>query len=450
MKNSLLGATFLLLAGCAVLDPHDIVSRRIGNAAPHDGAALSAAQRQDAFDFVWQRIKDNYVDPALRGVDWQGVGARYRPLAMAAAGDDAFWHTLDNMTGELGDSHTRVMSSKQYGYFHQRQVLSLGLGVRQIEGELLVTGVAAGSEAGLAGIRAGNKLLSIDGVPAQLWWQDKRAKARRQSTAHATAASVARVLNSGDPDQPGERVTLTLERNDHSVLAVTLLRAPLDAKDSVKAVRLASGYGYLRLSGFGHDAQLHAATDAAFDAIRSTKGMLLDLRGNGGGSTAFADALASKWLSKPSAAGRVATRDGKPVSLLFIPIGNRLEHTIAGTPNAYRAPLVILIDASSASASELLASSLQGLGRAKVVGETSCGCLQTYFGYTNVPGGGALAYSEMDFFAANGKRIEGVGVLPDVEVGPSRHDLQIGRDAQLEAALALLDTLTAAAPTKEQ
>jgi carboxyl-terminal processing protease len=446
MKKILLVAALLQLGGCAVLDPHDVLTRRIGNEAPANGAALAPAQRQEAFDFVWQRINDHYVAPQLRGLDWSSVGRRYRPLALDAASDDIFWQTLNNMTGELGDSHTRVLSSKQYALFKTQQALGLGLAVRELDGELIIAGLAPGSEAALAGIRPGNKLLEIEGKPARQWWLEKRAKARRQSSEQATLASVARFLNGGDPDQPGERVHLRLERNDGSTLDVTLLRAVQDHKDSVKALRLASGLGYVRLSGF--DAHLRSQADAAIDTLKASCGMVLDLRGNGGGSAAFADALASNWLAQDADAGRTMTRDGKPVSLMFIPMGSMsLEHKVHGKANACRAPLVILTDAGSASASELLASTLKGLGRAKVVGETSCGCLQAYLGYTNVPGGGALAYSEIDYIGADGKRIEGVGVVPDVVVHPSRADLMIGRDVQLEAALALLEQSAPAAGT---
>ena len=97
-----------------------------------------------------------------------------------------------------------------------------------------------------------------------------------------------------------------------------------------------------------------------------------------------------------------------------------------------------MLDADSASASELSAGILQSIGRAKIVGQTSCGCLMAYFGYANVPGGGALAYSELDFRMPDGKRIEGVGVLPDSVVTFTREDLIKGRDPAIERALELL------------
>jgi carboxyl-terminal processing protease len=88
---------------------------------------------------------------------------------------------------------------------------------------------------------------------------------------------------------------------------------------------------------------------------------------------------------------------------------------------------------------------MQGSGRAKVVGEQSCGCLLGYLGYAHIPGGGELAYSEVGFVTAAGKRVEGEGVIPDQRVSPTLDDLQHYRDRPLEEAQALLRTMAAAA-----
>jgi carboxyl-terminal processing protease len=440
MKNLCLALMLLVLSGCTVLDPQHIVSRHIGNGPPPEGQALERQEREAAFDFVWQRINDHYVDPNLRGVDWQAVRQRYRPLALNSASDEAFWKILDDMSAELGDSHTRVMSSKHYAHYKKNLALSLGLNFREIDGELIVTGVHFLSEANLLGVRQGQKLLSVDGVPAMQWWAAQRAKARKSSTARASLKTVIAVFNRGDPNQDQQNVSLSLERADKTTFGVTLTRAPLEVRAGVRATKLTSGYGYLRLTGF--DFNLKSAALTEMEKIKDTRGMVFDLRGNGGGALLLAQALAAQWLEGKVAAGRTITRDGKPTGLLFGLLGQRkLELEVDGVPNPYRAPIVILLDGDSASASELLSATLQGLGRAKVVGETSCGCMLGFLGYSNIPGGGALAYSELDFATSDGKRIEGVGVQPDVVSTPSRLDLISGHDVQLEAALTLLDSM---------
>ena len=100
--------------------------------------------------------------------------------------------------------------------------------------------------------------------------------------------------------------------------------------------------------------------------------------------------------------------------------------------------MAVLVDAGSASASELFAGLLQSHGRATVVGETTCGCLLAFLGYAAVPGGGQLAYSEVGFVFPDGSRIEGKGVAPNVPVPVRAADLQLGRDRALEEAQAVL------------
>jgi carboxyl-terminal processing protease len=102
---------------------------------------------------------------------------------------------------------------------------------------------------------------------------------------------------------------------------------------------------------------------------------------------------------------------------------------------------VILVDALSASGSELFAGTMQATGRARVVGEPSCGCLLGYLGYAHVPGGAELAYSEVGFVLPNGKRIEGEGVIPDEIVPATLRDLELSRDRPLERAQEMLKTM---------
>ncbi len=137
--------------------------------------------------------------------------------------------------------------------------------------------------------------------------------------------------------------------------------------------------------------------------------------------------------------GGTTTRTGHPVSMLFGAVDIiKLKRVVPGDPAAYRGPVAILLDAGSASGSELFAGSMQATGRATIVGQPSCGCLLSFLGYAHVPGGAELAYSEVGFVLANGKRIEGEGVLPDRPVPVTVEDLRLARDRALEEAQAVL------------
>ena len=137
------------------------------------------------------------------------------------------------------------------------------------------------------------------------------------------------------------------------------------------------------------------------------------------------------------------------MTLFGFPV-ERIMRTLDGSPDAYDKPVVMLVNAGSASASELLAGGLQDVGRVKVVGQRSCGCLLGFLGYATIPGGAELAYSEIGMVSVKGRRIEHEGVTPDVEVPITSADLRLFRDRTLEEAQNLLRKIVAEPPTKIQ
>jgi len=206
--------------------------------------------------------------------------------------------------------------------------------------------------------------------------------------------------------------------------------------------RLPSGYGYIRFTGFS--LSVRGQVMAALESQRDAPGLIIDLRNNGGGLAMMAEDVARHLLRKTTDVGSIITRTGEPVTLFGFPV-ERMQRTLEGSPDAYDKPVVILVNAGSASASELLAGGLQDVGRVKVVGQRSCGCLLGFLGYATIPGGAELAYSEIGMVSAKGRRIEREGVIPDVEVPITTADLRLYRDRTLEEAQNLLRKIAAEA-----
>lgn len=430
----------LLIAGCASFDPNNVIGRHLptGNDVPvassSTASVLTAAQRAEAFDFVWNTIDRRYYDPKLNGVNWQAMRERYRPAAMAAPSDESFWDELDRMAGELQDSHTRVESPVRVEARKRNESVTLGLGLAWLGDDLVVTSVNNLTDAWWAGIRPGMTVQSINGTSARVAYAALIAETRKSSSERARHTTAIGRLNRGEP---GSSVSIVVKRADGSELAATLKRSRVANPPSASSRILPSGFGYIRFSNFVP--QLTETIKKGFADSRNAPGLIIDLRGNGGGSLGMTRDLLSELFRERTVLSRQLTRDMKPITVGFGLIDViRMEYDVPARPDAYAGPVVVLINEGSGSGSEYFAATLQALGRASIVGTNSCGCLLGFLGYANVPGGAELAYSEIGFMTSTGKRIEGDGVKPDWVVKPTLTDLQLYRDRTLETAEQLL------------
>ena len=430
-----------LLSACASFDPHNIISRHVPSNATEPGAGTTPAIRQAAIDAVWNTINQRYYRADLNGVDWLAARSKWQPQALAAATDDLFWERLDQMAGELADSHTRVESPTLVARRKQQQSFSLGLNVRNIDNKLTVLSVHPEADAFWAGIRSGMQVTKIADRDAQTQWREWSQSARKTSSPQAALRAPLRKLNEAAAltasDAPSAGYTLELERVDGTRFTASLKPTTLSTRPTVTHRVLPSGVGYVRLTAFQES--LRDALLQAIISLKNTPALILDLRGNGGGLAAMSESLIGSFFNAKTLIGRTETRTGQPITIAFGAIKLiALERSVPGRADAYAGKVAILMDSDSASASEATAGGLQSTGRAIVVGEPSCGCLLAYLGYATVPGGGELAYSEVGFTTIKGERIEGQGVIPDMAVERTADDIRANRDRTLEMAQAAL------------
>jgi len=443
--KSCLAPFLVVLSACQAIDPHNMIGRQMGEAAgvPTEPvpspppATLGAEARSRAFDFVWDTINDHYYDAKLNGVDWKAVRERYRPLALKAANDDEFWDALDRMTGELRDAHTRVESPKSVALRQKDEAVTLGFTFAPIEGRLLVTGVNSETDAWWAGVRPGMAVVGIGGEPAMQAYERVKAQTRLDSTERSRHSRILRRILTGEP---GSKMAFAFERADGSRFDANLSRKRITSRPGESHRILPSGYGYIRFTQW--TVGVTADVLAAITELKETPGIIIDLRGNPGGSAHAVNLILRRFFPKHAELGQTMTRSGKPIALFFGTVEIiKLKSSVPGDADAYKGPVVILVNSGSASASELFSSTMQAAGRAVVMGQPSCGCLLGFLGYARVPGGAELAYSEVGFRLPNDKRIEGEGVIPDITVPLNAHDLQMNRDRTLEEAQAKLATM---------
>lgn len=431
MRRSSLHALFLpILLICS------LICLRAPDACPQAGAraqsASAANTREDrlrVFDQVWRTIYDNYYDKRYRGVDWRQQREIFRPQAEAARNSAELYRALRQMIGQLGDAHTRIYAPEE-GFDRDRPAgATVGVAVRLIEGKPVVAWVDPGSEAARNGIRPGFKISQIDGQPVEKALERIRGEIIESSTRTALDTQTYDRLFHGPRDTP---VSVTFLDSEGRLRPVTLIRRFVEFQRRVIVREPLHNFGHIEVTGFGPE--IEKDFEAAMREAQGTRGLILDLRNNGGGFVASVAQIASYFLPEGDGLGEFISRQGRAASRYT----QRSEISYLG-------PLVVLVSSRSASGSEIFAAAMQERKRAIIVGAspTTCGCLLGVSRTLKLLDGGKLNVSDSDYRTAMGRRIEGAGVKPDLHLETRITDLLAGRDRTLELAVDQLGRIIA-------
>ncbi len=412
----------LCVSGCTTRtpasDPHRLAER---NPQPMTSPyALDLATRVAAVDTVLALIDRHHVD----AIDSPRLAA-WRAALLPAGLDlpeTAFWQLLDAQLSELADSHTRLQSPAEV--LTRTNEPHPGLRTRrEADGSLRVTDVEPGSPAQGLGIGPGWRVLALNGRPVQDIWATRPQRA--ESSPRAAEQRGLRQLWHSAPAP--WMVELSDPYGRHHVMQLEPASPPQASyrRDAERVLEL-------RLPHLD-DAALGEAERALRERPAPSL-VVLDLRGSRGGAGAIALRVMELFVQGEHDIARVETRDGEPIRQgghTVVPLAQRIQGR-----DLYAGPMAVLIDAATASSSELLAGGLQLLDRAPLIGEISCGCMNPSFGWFALPGGAQLLISEARLPLADGRRIERVGLQPD-------HRSEYS-DAPLEARRLLLPSQTRA------
>jgi carboxyl-terminal processing protease len=373
------------------------------------------------FEEIWETIDEKYYDPKFNGVNWRAVRDRYRPLIEQAGTDDQFYTLLKQMVGELRDAHTRFHTPRERRERKDQQRVTVGVSIFEVEGQTVIVGVDPRSDAERLGVEPGMVVKSINGVPIAELLAAQKARLEPSSSERATGI---RLYNRIIEGESGSQLRIALARSNGDQFDVTLTRRSVDDLPKVTWRRLPSGYGYMRLNIW--KSPIHREFERALHRLRDAPGMIIDLRGNPGGEVDEVLDIAEHFFPERIPFGRFIARSGKTLKLFAGEDDDDDE--------LYRGSLVVLINESSGSGSEMFAGVLQETGRARVIGRPSCGCLLGIARFREVKGGGELAISELAYQSPKGRILEGNGVIPDEQVNVTIADLVRKRDLTLESA----------------
>lgn len=372
----------------------------------------AAGLRQKTFEKAWEVVRDKFYDPNFNGVDWNRARERYAPLVAAVKTDAELYALLNRMLGELKVSHMGVVTPDALKGMTAPPVTT-GLGLRVVEGRVVVVRVLPGSSAEREGVRPGFAVEKVGGAAV---------KELDDALAQLHGAPNTKVVVNLLDERDGAR-EVTLERLPLGRGEVERSKLAGDASlyALFEARRLEGGVGYIRFTSFipALDKKIQGAVASMLDA----PGLVIDLRGNGGGDDSVAINLAGQLFDRPTQL--MVTRARK---------GEDFYYKARPAKRPYLGPVVLLVDGASGSASEQLAAGLQESGRAYVVGNVTAGD-DMDAELEELPTGAYLIYAAGLPHTPKGLIVEGRGVKPDLEVNLTRAGLLQGFDAQLDAAL---------------
>lgn len=310
-----------------------------------------------------------------------------------------------------GDPYTIYMNEKDAEAFNnQLDGTFSGIGAelgQDAQGNLIVVSPIAGFPAAKAGIRPQDVIVEIDG---------------KSTTGLSIDEAVTKIRG-----PKGTQVKLHVVRDKQQDLNFTITRDDIKIP-SVKSEILSGNIGYMQITQFNDDTA-ELANKAAHDfKSKGVKGVILDLRGNPGGLLTAAVDVSSLWLPK-NATVLQEKRSSVVVSTEFATGNNVLQ----GVPTA------VLIDAGSASASEITAGALKDNKVATLYGVKSFG-KGSVQQIKQLQSGGELKVTIARWYRPNGENIDKKGISPDHEVKMTEDDFKNKRDPQKDAAINFINT----------
>jgi len=417
LARSVLALSLLFASACTVRAPPA--------ARPPATPAGDAGYAAD-FDQFWSEIAENYCYFDEKQTDWEAVRQKARQRSSAIAGRDAFIGLLEESMDALHDAHASLRTNTAHSF---RLVPSgTDLWAELIDGKATVTEVRPKSAAARAGLRAGQEIIAVGGVPvAQAI--DARLGGYLRGKDTAARDFALRSLLAGRHDEP-RRLSLGAPGGAREVTLDGVEGTP--EKEPLEARRIEGSIGYVRVHNNLGDDDLVPAFDAALAELAGCPALILDLRDTpSGGNTGVAEALMGRFVES-----------ARPYQQYALPKAGWngrdrvwLQLVTPRGPFTYAGTLVVLVDHWTGSMAEGMAIGFDGMARGTVIGTSMAGLRGAVHTGTLAKTGIGFAYPAERLSHVNGTPRE--RWQPPVRVDLAGQD-EPGRDPILERALALI------------
>ncbi|WP_366944855.1 carboxyl-terminal processing protease CtpA [Chamaesiphon sp. GL140_3_metabinner_50] len=371
--------------------------------------AVAFTSEQQLVLQAWRTIDRAYYDDTFNHQNWWVT--RDRTLKQQIPNEEAAYTAITKMIASLDEPFTRLLRPEQYRSLQVNTAgelsgVGLQIGVKAGSQQIEVIAPIAGSPAAQAGILPHDTIVEIDAIPTTELTLDTAAVRMRGAM--------------------GTNVSLLIQTADKSPREVILIRQKIELNPVTAELHTENGrkIGYLRLSQFSAKAAKELGDNITKFKQQGAIGYVLDLRNNPGGLVQAGVEIARQWLNEGTI---VYTVDRRGAIDSIDATGTALTD----------APLAILVNEGSASASEILAGALQDNGRAKLIGTKTFGkgLIQSLF---DLPNGSGLAVTVAKYETPNHHDIHKLGITPDRVVPTPEISLEsaaTAADTQYLAAL---------------
>ena len=391
--------------------------------------------RLAVFDDAWSRINERYYDRKFHGLDWEAQRTTFRALAAESHSGPEFYAVLRRLIASLNDPHTRVFAPEEKFDWWRPRFVSVGVSIAEVAGLPTIVQVETGSAPQRAGVRVGDLLEAVDGEAVSSLLKKRLDDLPEPAGASSRFRVFAKLLDG----LPETSVEISWKGKDGKKKSARFVRHWEQRELGLRGGREAN-IAVIEIDAFTRPIA-YTFTHLLKAKLAGARGVIIDLRNNGGGDAEAMADVASAFLGEKVGLGQFTDRSGSSFEMSTRLKSPFMPERISQT----RLPLIVLTGPRTASASEIFVAALRASKRATILGTETCGCVLAVRTRHTLPDGGLLDVSELDYQTPAGDHLEGRGIKPDEIVLIERSDLYSGRDRAMDLAISKLTRVVASA-----